>query len=441
MPSLAFLPSLPLPRTTSSPLRLSPYPQPANHHNICMQPRASLLPLLPKSITSLLPAAATAATPFAIWATLLSAATLGLTSQTTRIGRALSPPVVATLTTLFLSNLAILPAAHPIYTTVTSIIVPLAVPLLLLGADLRRVIRDTGRLLPVFTVAAIATLLATVLTWRLVALSSLGDAAWKIAAALCARHIGGAVNYVAVTEATSAPPSLVTAALTADNVVVALYFLLLLFLARNVSQPALPKTSTIPNSKSSPPNSNPLAEDAEPSTISVNAAGISLAISASICAIGSFLATLLPIPLGPIPIVTLIVLIVATMFPTQLQPYRHAAASVGIFFMQIFFAVAGAGGSILAVLRKAPVLLLFSTVQLAIHLAILLVLSKLFRFHRAEVLIASNACVGGPTTAAAMAAAKNWDRLVIPAILIGVFGYSIATFLSLGIGYAFLRVM
>lgn len=61
------------------------------------------------------------------------------------------------------------------------------------------------------------------------------------------------------------------------------------------------------------------------------------------------------------------------------------------------------------------------------------------RFERSEILIASNANVGGPTTAAGMAAAKGWDRLLIPGLLIGVFGYSIATFVSLAVGHFLLK--
>ena len=47
--------------------------------------------------------------------------------------------------------------------------------------------------------------------------------------------------------------------------------------------------------------------------------------------------------------------------------------------------------------------------------------------------VASNAAVGGPTTAAAMATAKGWDDLVLPALLVGILGYATGTFVSIGL--------
>jgi len=57
-----------------------------------------------------------------------------------------------------------------------------------------------------------------------------------------------------------------------------------------------------------------------------------------------------------------------------------------------------------------------------------------------ELYLASNANVGGPTTAAAMAQAKQWNRLVLPALLIGVLGYASATAIALALGPVLLRL-
>lgn len=71
-------------------------------------------------------------------------------------------------------------------------------------ADVEHDARCAGRLLPIFLAGSVATVLSTLAAIAVVPLSALGDNGWKVAAALCARHIGGAVNYVAVTTATGA---------------------------------------------------------------------------------------------------------------------------------------------------------------------------------------------------------------------------------------------
>jgi hypothetical protein len=90
------------------------------------------------------------------------------------------------------------PGAH--YAAVQSLVVALATPLLLLGADLRVVFEDTKRLTRAFAVGSAATAVGAVVgfaaahSW----LSSSGvagalgpDDGYKVAAALAAKSIGG----------------------------------------------------------------------------------------------------------------------------------------------------------------------------------------------------------------------------------------------------------
>jgi uncharacterized membrane protein len=103
--------------------------------------------------------------------------------------------------------------------------------------------------------------------------------------------------------------------------------------------------------------------------------------------------------------------------------------------MQIFFAVIGASANIGVVLKTSPILFVFAAVILTIHLLMLLIVGRLFKLDIIEIVVASNANLGGPTTAAAMAVARKWDHLVIPAILVGTLGYAVATFISVAVGY------
>lgn len=71
-------------------------------------------------------------------------------SEKTKIGSALSGALVSTLIGLAASNLGIISSEAPAYDVVMKFLLPLAVPLLLFRADLRRVIKSTGTLLLAF---------------------------------------------------------------------------------------------------------------------------------------------------------------------------------------------------------------------------------------------------------------------------------------------------
>lgn len=73
-----------------------------------------------------------------------------LRSEKTKIGSTLSGALVSTLVGLAASNLGILSSQAPAYAIVLEFLLPMAVPLLLFRADLRRVIQSTGTLLLAF---------------------------------------------------------------------------------------------------------------------------------------------------------------------------------------------------------------------------------------------------------------------------------------------------
>ncbi|CAM6110503.1 unnamed protein product [Calypogeia fissa] len=363
------------------------------------------------------------------WTVLLAAAAFGVWSERTSWGNALSGPLVSTLAGLAASNLGLIAASAPAYSVVNAYLLPLAVPLLLYGSDLKRVLADTGRLLAAFLIGSVATTIGTVVALLIIPLRSLGPDGWKIAAALMSRHIGGAVNYVAVSEALQTTPSVLAAGLAADNLICAVYFTSLFALAANIP----------PDAPSADGEGKPLGFGR--AELKVEEGAIALALSAAICALGVGMAKSLKINGGGIPCITAIVVLLATIFPSWVGSLSSSAEGLAVILMQVFFATVGANASIASVVTKAPSLFIFSLIQVAVHLAITLWVGKLMGFERKELLLASNANVGGPNTAAGMAAAKGWRVLNVPAILCGIFGIAIATFISIFFGVTVLSKM
>lgn len=70
--------------------------------------------------------------------------------QKTKIGSALSGALVSTLIGLAATNLGVLSSEAPAFSIVKEFLLPVAVPLLLYRADMRRMIKSTGALLLAF---------------------------------------------------------------------------------------------------------------------------------------------------------------------------------------------------------------------------------------------------------------------------------------------------
>ncbi|PPD97076.1 hypothetical protein GOBAR_DD05864 [Gossypium barbadense] len=326
------------------------------------------------------------------WASLFAIGAFGLWSEKTKIGSMVSAALVSTLVGLAASNLGIIPFEAPAYSVYMRFLLPLAVPLLLFRADLRRVLRSTGTLLLAFLLGSghnpclcfwmtVSTIIGTLVAFLMVPMRSLGSDNWKIASALMGSYIGGSVNYIAISEALGVSPSVLAAGVTADNVICAIYFMVLFALASKVA----PESSTSTDDVET--NSDSKME----SKIPVLQSATALAVSFSICKVASHVTNLYNIEGGILPGVTAIVVILATLFPKQFGELAPAGDALALVLMQVFFGVVGASGSIRNVIETAPSIFLFAMIQVAVHLAVMLGLGKLLGFDLKLLLLASNA--------------------------------------------------
>lgn len=350
-----------------------------------------------------------------IWATLACVGAFALHAERSQWGRGFNAALLATIMGLVVSNLKVIPAHAPhIHGVVNSYLLPLAVPLLLFSGNLSKVL-STGRLLGSFMCATVSTVLGSCIACALVPLTSLGADGHMVAAALTARHIGGSINYVAVTELLGVSPGARMAGLAADDVIVTLYFIALYSLARKLGI--------------STDNSQPKEDRIADPTISVLDGATALGLSALLCAAGSSVAHRIGYKGGSVAIITLLTVVFATVAPRSFLTPRLVASgeSMGAILLQIFFASVGASGSLRIVLQTAPLLFVWSLVAVAVHLIGVLLFEKACGFSRKETCLSSNANIGGPTTAAGMAAAFNWNDMIVPAILVGILGYTIGT--------------
>ena len=369
---------------------------------------------------------------WSLLAILVGVGALGLVAERSRVGKWLSAVVATMGGTFLLSNLSIIPADAPIYGVVWSYLVPLAIPLLLFRADLRRIVREAGPTLIAFLVGAIGTVIGTVVAFNVVPLGAEG---WKLAGIFAATYIGGSINYAGAADALGLHSGdLLTAGVAADNLVMAVYFVLLFALPSVAWLAGRFATRRQEASGDLLPTDEPQA-GSDTQALEIGTLALALAVATTVCAVGYGVAGWLGIGAAGILVVTALVVALATVFPSWAQELS-AADRVGVFLMQIFFATIGASANLGIVIRVGPWLLAFAGIILAIHLVFLLVAGRLLGLELPELIIASNANMGGPTTAAAMAVARKWQHLVIPAILCGTLGYATATFIGMALGHA-----
>lgn len=434
-----------------------------------------------------------------VWTFLSLLSTTGLLSERYAIGRAISSPICTMAGGMLLCNLGLIPSAHPVYDTVMKFVVPLSIPVLLLDADIKKCISQTGSLLKAFIIGSIGSLLGSLVAYKVVPMTSIIGSK-KITAALCARHIGGAVNFVAVSEILEIPANVIAASLAADNVVVAIYFAFLFAIGaperrpryadkfkdtkierREVTKEDEEEASVAKFANENSSTGNVVAKteeadskcplpldlisstfsskrkddqpDTEKSTIDSNDSNYdgsftnavrkntivrrfsqlplvtSLSAALSVSFLCVYLATGLSQIMGISPLIlsSFITTIAATLYPNIFSELAKVGGAVGVLLMQFFFATVGAMGHIPTVLRLAPSLFSHAVIQISVHFLFTSTVGRRVGCSFREILIASNANVGGPTTASLMASNKNWKELILPALLIGVFGYSVGT--------------
>ena len=362
-----------------------------------------------------------------VWAAIVAVAAFGTWSETYKLGRIVSGAVVSIFLGLALSNLGVIPTEAPVYDTIITYLLPLAIPLILFQADLRRIAQQAGRLLIGFTGAVAGTVTGGIVAFSII---PIGVEAPEIAAGFTAAYIGGNLNLVATANAIEmASSDSLAATIAAANIAVFLY-LMGMFAANNLTWLA----AWLGNGET-PLSSPPLATapaKAEPLQLLA-----SLTIGTLICAIGFAVQDYSGWPGTAILCITFMSVTLATVFP-KFFATLDCAGALGFVLLQIFFAAIGAQASVSAVIEFGPVLMLFAGVMLSIHFLFVLVTARLFSLRLDEALVASNACALGAPTAAVMALSLRREELALPGFLCGTLGYALGTFVGIGM-YNFLQ--
>lgn len=368
---------------------------------------------------------------FAMGAVLMGLAYFGFWIDNHPIGKKTAGVVWVLVAGMALSNFRITPFSSPAYDFVGAYMVSLAIPLLLFKADIRKIFRESGKVIVTFAIASVATVIGAVLGFYLIDLGEIGP---KVAGVYTGGWIGGAVNFLAVSQVVEMTETEFTLSISASSVVSILALMTL------VAMPAMRWiTRFIPTSfvDTMPDHEKQALRETQRPKIYLRHLSGSLTLSFGICAVSAAIAGLIGMPHVAILFVTLLTLLIANFFPKMCDALE-GEFELGMLFMYIFFAMVGSSTNATAFIESAMSLFVYGMMIIIIHLCVLLIVAKLIKVDLAEAIIASGAALVGPAPTAAIAISQGWRSLITPGIMCGIFGYAIGTFIGVLV-FQFLR--
>lgn len=356
----------------------------------------------------------------------------------------LSGAIIALLIALAASNLGIIPVHCVLYDDIVwGYVVPLGIPLLLLQCNMRRIWKETGRLLAIFLIGAAGTVAGAFLAYGLLHPYIPGLAA--VAAMMTGSYIGGGVNFAALADQFHAG-DIASAATVADNLLMALYFFALLLFAgmrwfrAHYTHPHIDAVETQGNRE----EARTLAaaywkrKDISLKDVALNVAYAAILVYAA-QGIAGLLASMIPNALlaqffgSQYVWITTLSMLAATYGEKQVAKLS-GSQEIGTYLIYLFLFVIGVPASIIEIIQETPLLLAFTGIMVAVNMLFCFGFGKLLHFDLEDIIMASNANIGGPTTAAGMAISQGWSALVGPVMLVGTFGYVIGTYLGVIVG-------
>lgn len=362
--------------------------------------------------------------------------------------------ILVLLITLVLSNLRVIPESAAAYDFVGNYLVPMALPLLLFKANVKSILKDSGRLTVLFLIGAVGTCVGSAIAFFVT--SGFIHEAPKFIAMITGSYIGGGINFVAMADNYGASGTTVATANVADALTMMFFFFALMvipsirFFRKHWLHPYEDKIEAASENQEGKAATSAAAYWGKREISLFDLAfeiGLSLVIVAVSTPISEFFAAVIPTSnfffnffnalLGSkYLIITVISVVIATIFSERLEKVG-GAQELGTYFIYLFFATMSAPVSIRLLVGDAPWFFVACMIIVVVNIIFELVGAKLLHFGIEEAMICSNANIGGGSTAMALAIAKNWTELIIPGLLVGTLGNVIGNFFGILMGTLF----
>ncbi len=315
---------------------------------------------------------------------------------------------------------------HPIYDGVFTYIAPLGIFITLLEVDLKSLKKAGLPLLLLFLLGSLATLVGVLVSWILVQpAEAIGPLAPAVAGMYTGTYTGGAVNFnaIALHYKVNEAGTLFAATTVVDNLVGTPWIIATLILPKYLQ-------------KLFPRKKNEAAASGEKSLSqeSISISSISSLFALALLGMAVSKAMVIWFPQVPeILFLTTIALVLAQFPAVQQLSGKH---TLGYFLILLFLAVVGTLCDLAALVEVGDLaftLMLFVTILILVHGLVVFGVGALFKMDWDMIAVASQANIGGTTTALASAESLQRPDLLIPGILVGSLGNAIGTYLGFAV--------
>jgi uncharacterized membrane protein len=343
------------------------------------------------------------------------------------------------------ANLQIIPSVtdgSPVYDHVFSTVGPLAIFWLLLQVDLRSVLRAGAPMLVLFSLGAAGTFAGVLVAMALLGGEVFGPLHAALGGMYVGTYVGGSINFnaVALEYDVMRDGVLYAGAAVVDNVATTLWMAATVVLPRLLAGRWRVRGHGVDGGETGVGGeAAALADAPDPDRFAaqgLTAEGLAVQIGLGAAALwlsdlaAAWLAEAVHLPVPSILILTTLALLLAQIPAIQRLPGTHL---IGWTAVMLFLAAIGALCDLGALARLgslAPSLVALVGITIAVHGLAVFGGAALLRLDPTVAAVASQANIGGGTSALALATSLDREDLELPAILVGSLGNAIGTYLG-----------
>ncbi|MEM7656421.1 MAG: DUF819 family protein [Bacteroidota bacterium] len=348
--------------------------------------------------------------------------------------RHLSTALLVIVLGAILANLGVIPSAssqYPMYSGIFTYLAPLSIFFLLLEVNLKSLRQAGLPMLILFSVGAVGTVLGVLLGMQVIdGAAVFGDAYQALGGMFTGTYTGGSANFnaVALHYGIMEQGTLYAGSAAVDNIITAIWMILSLGLPRLLHLRFPRKLPEIPAKAQ-----QTIDQHQERATLDPASLSILIGLGLGTIWVSDFFAGVLGNLGWEIPSVLILTTIALGLAQFSWVQRLSGSRLLGMMSIYIFLTVIGAYCEIAALLEMweiALAILGLVSILLLVHSSLIYGVGALLKYDWAMISIASQANIGGSSTALALAKSLDRPTLMLPAILIGSLGNGVGTYLG-----------